>query len=233
MAEHMKTEMIQAVIGKAEKTGASLAGIAGIDDIKASPSYEIHKKTEWPENARSVLVLGLEHPKSEPSLDWWDRGKGGTPGNRKLMTMADSIAKWLMSDFAISARDLPYYLEKGGIFLKDAAVSAGLGIIGKNNLLITPAFGPRIRFRALFLDATSDLSGPGDFSPCVDCHMPCRKACPRKAFDQGAYIRADCKKQMVADKVSSKNSETEASPAFRVKYCRACEFACPAGKSCG
>jgi epoxyqueuosine reductase len=39
-------------------------------------------------------------------------------------------------------RPLPYKVEEGGMFLKDAATLAGLGIIGKNNLLITPEFEP-------------------------------------------------------------------------------------------
>jgi epoxyqueuosine reductase len=39
-------------------------------------------------------------------------------------------------------RPLQYKVEEAGMFLKDAATLAGLGIIGKNNLLITPEFEP-------------------------------------------------------------------------------------------
>jgi len=38
----------------------------------------------------------------------------------------------------INACPLPYRVEQGGILLKDAAVLAGLGVTGKNNLVITP-----------------------------------------------------------------------------------------------
>jgi len=82
---------------------------------------------------------------------------------------------------------LPYFVSKGGIYLKDAAVMAGLGCIGKNNLVITPDSGPRIRFRALMLDRKADVTGPVEFNPCEGCEQPCRKACPVKAFQSTVY----------------------------------------------
>jgi len=88
----------------------------------------------------------------------------------------------LNEEFSINARPLSYRIEEGGIFLKDAAALAGLGIIGKNNLLITPEYGPRVRLRALFLDLDLEPTGPIDFAPGEACDMPCRRACPQKAF---------------------------------------------------
>ena len=88
---------------------------------------------------------------------------------------------------------LPYHVGKGGIFLKDAAVLSGLSIIGMNNLLITPEFGPRVRLRALCLDVEVEPTGPVDFAPCETCDMPCRQACPEESFKNGAYKRVLCK----------------------------------------
>ncbi|MBC8492582.1 MAG: hypothetical protein H8D43_02260 [Chloroflexi bacterium] len=39
---------------------------------------------------------------------------------------------------SINACPQPYRVEQGRILLKDAAVLAGLGVMGKNNLVITP-----------------------------------------------------------------------------------------------
>jgi len=64
---------------------------------------------------------------------------------------------------------------------------AGLGCIGKNNLVITTGYGPRIRFRALLLDRKAETTGPLKFNPCEDCKQPCRKACPVKAFQNTVY----------------------------------------------
>ena len=64
---------------------------------------------------------------------------------------------------------------------------AGLGCIGKNNLVITPRYGPRIRFRAFLLDRKAEATGPLEFSLCEGCKQPCRKACPIKAFQNTVY----------------------------------------------
>ena len=103
--------------------------------------------------------------------------------------MSDQLKGSLAETFEIAAQPLPYHVEKGGIFLKDAAMLAGLGIIGANNLLITPQFGPRVRLRALFLDCElAAPTGPLNFSPCDGCNQPCWEACPQQAFVSGTAI---------------------------------------------
>ena len=64
---------------------------------------------------------------------------------------------------------------------------AGLGCIGNNNLVITPGYGPRIRFRALLIDQETEATGPLDFNPCEECEQPCREACPVKSFKKSVY----------------------------------------------
>jgi len=223
------------IIHKARELGASLAGIASVAELRRSPSYGIYdespyydgyKGVEWPAYARSVLVLALVHRPSEPELDWWSDIPGRTKGNRQLVGIAESLTAWL----AIDAYPLPYRLEQGGILLKDAAVLAGLGVIGKNNLVITPEFGPRVRLRGVFLDVDLEPSGPIEFDPCKGCDMPCRQACPRQAFRSGSYSRALCDLQMDQDVANSALVENwvENEPKSKVvKYCRACELACP------
>jgi epoxyqueuosine reductase len=139
----------------------------------------------------------------------------------------------MREEFNIKARLLPYHVERGGVFLKDAAVLAGQGVIGANNLLITPEYGPRIRLRALSIDAKFTPTGPLDFSPCDSCDIRCREACPQKAFTQGSYGRGFCVKQMGLDEANRATLETEVedTPRACVKYCRACELTCPIGQA--
>jgi epoxyqueuosine reductase len=199
------SEFTATVVEKAESLGASVAGVADIGTLKGSPSHRIypkigmdpevswqdapeealHHEVEWPADAVSAVVIGVEHPVSQPQLDWYD-GKG-TPGNRILIQITKELFEWLEETFSVKSYRPPYFIESTGIFLKDSAALAGLGCIGKNNLVITPEYGPRIRWRALLIDRAASATGPVDYDPCEGCPQPCRRACPVKAFDRTVY----------------------------------------------
>lgn len=228
------------IIEQTKAFGASSAGIARVSTLLESPSYAIYQNAPryggyselpWPQAARTVLVFALPHDRSDPSLDWWNEDiEGRTKGNRELIAIARRIKDWLREECAITSWPLPYQVEQGGVLLKDAAVMAGLGIIGKNNLLITPDFGPRVRLRAMFLDRDLDPTGPVDFAPCEGCPMPCLRACPQDAFrDDDQYKLVHCDRQMnkdVDNRVTVDDWE-DGAPGVVVQYCRACELACP------
>jgi len=258
------------VVEKAKDYGASLAGIARVDELRNSPSHAVYGKLgeykgigitqtkharqrgiEWPENAKSAIVIAIEHPDDRPELDWWKDGfTGGTEGNRILISIAAELSNWLEKEKGIKTNKLPYHIEKGGIFLKDAAVMAGLGCIGKNNMLVTPQYGPRVRLRALLTDKALLSTGPTDFDPCGACNAPCRKACPQRAFGEriyskeklglaqlpgrtGVYDRVQCNIQMQWDKDTAKEAISDGGDIRGkvVRYCRLCEWACPVSRS--
>jgi epoxyqueuosine reductase len=230
----------QLIVEKAKEMGASLAGVATLSSLRGSPSYQVYDKSPyyaryerflWPEDAHSVLALALVHDPSKPELDWWKSElPGRTLGNHMLMRIADGLSKWLMEEFKIRATPLSYYIEEGGVFLKDASVLAGLGTIGRNNLLITPEYGPRVRLRALYLDMELEATGPIDFNPCVGCPMPCQLACPQNAFQSGSYSKDTCDLQMGEDEEAQEVLGTlEDGRTLKIcrRYCRECELACP------
>jgi epoxyqueuosine reductase len=114
-------------------------------------------------------------------------------------------------------------------------------------MLVTPSNGPRIRLRALLIDAEIRPTGPIDFDPCADCNVYCRKVCPKEAMDDkasifqsiefseslpgsdGAYGRDLCNVRMEKDVVESAKNVHAKHPV--VKYYRRCELVCPAGKT--
>ena len=239
------------IVEKAKELGASAAGIATVDDLKASPSYEVYSESpfyeeydrnspnyfefkgfKWREEHKSILVWALVHPASEPALDWWSmKVKGFTPGMGVMRLQSKKLRIWMGEDLGINALSLPYQVEFGGAFLKDASHLAGLGVIGKNNLLVTPEFGTRVRLRGIFMEAELEPTGPLDFDPCNGCDRPCHKACPREAFRSGSFERPLCKKE---------NDKRDADvyildgdimgidePSEVTKPCRYCELACP------
>lgn len=257
-------EIGRQIVEIAIENGATLAGIAGAEALKESPSHVIYPQMDdyggigtvkddtvpdgqmfkWPHKGKSVLVIGLSHPQDKPELDWWD-GKG-TPGNRMLIDIMKRTRHRIEKDLKLSTRKLHYYVEQGGAFLKDAAVLAGLGCIGKNNLLVTPSYGPRIRLRASILDAEIAPDGPVSFDPCRDCKVYCRKVCPENAMHDkvpffetmdgsrevpgrdGTYDRHKCNIRMEKDIRESKDDVSGSQAP--IKYCRKCEFVCPAGR---
>ena len=220
------------------------AGIARLEDILKAPSYRVVPDgewstilsnegtvTEWPSDAKSVLVLGLHHPENNPRLDWLDAGN--TMGNRWLMEISDSLKQWLKEEHGLTALPLPYHVERGGLFLKDAAVLAGLGIVGRSNLLLNPEWGPRIRFRSILIEEDLEPTRPIEgFSPCESCGEICHSACPQNVFSTSVYYRPNCIAQLNAD-IANKLPDGEVGedeiPRLVIKYCRACEFACPVG----
>jgi len=240
----LKASLTAEIISQAESYDGIRAGIIGLEDVLRGPSYEATSEVpaeklplddvqavDRPKTARTVLILGLHHPEKDPRLDWWEQGDSW--GNRNLREISESLKHWLRKEHRITALPLPYHLEKGGIFLKDAAVLSGMGVIGRNNLLLHQEWGPRIRLRSILLEgdfhATESLAG---FSPCETCEGFCQKACPVKAFPQGEYSMAICRKQMDADEdnkvpdgLIGKNGRRN----WVIKYCRACELACPVG----
>ncbi len=262
-----QSEMTDRIVAKALSHGASLVGVASVAELKQSPSNVLAPRmaqntgvgsravaegvkpgeVAWPTNARSAVVIAVEHGEAEPELDWW-YGKKSPPGNRVLMRINRSLSSWVRDTLNIAVHEMPYHVEKGGIFLKDAAVMAGLGCIGRNNILVTPAYGPRIRLRALLLETEIAPTGPVDFDPCGDCDAPCRHECPQNAFDRpifsardtelnqlpgrdGTYSRATCNHQMRVDiDAASEDIDPESGRMEKIiKYCRRCELACPVG----
>jgi epoxyqueuosine reductase len=212
----------------AQSLGASLAGVTDIALLRNAPSYQAYGDVMFPPRAKSVLVLALAHRENEPELDWWGV-KGGTIGNQRLQQMTEKLKQWLNKEYNISVQPLPYQVGDGGIFLKDAAVLAELGVIGANNLLVTPEFGPRVRLRALFLDIEVTSTEKREFSPCNACDVPCRQACPQNVFFSGSYNKNLCEKQMKMDEANRVIMESSSQKLW-IKYCRACELVCPIGK---
>jgi len=70
----------------------------------------------------------------------------------------------------------------GDISLRHAAVGAGLGVIGKNRLLITHKWGPRVRLGAVVTDANLVVDKPMAEQLCDECDL-CVQSCPAEALN--------------------------------------------------
>ena len=121
MSTPSPSELTERIVEKARALGASVVGIADVGTLKRSPSHLIypkigmdpevpwqdapeealHHEVDWPADAVSAVVIGVEHPSSRPELDWYD-GKG-TPGNRILIRITKKLSAWLEETFSVKS----------------------------------------------------------------------------------------------------------------------------------
>jgi len=109
---------------------------------------------------------------------------------------------------------------------KVAANLAGLGWVGKNCLLITPEYGPRLRFATVLTDAPLTTGSPIK-NRCGSCTL-CADICPSKAIrgrafnsDEPRDVRIDAS---LCDMYTENRIQT-----FGDVNCGLCVYVCPHG----
>lgn len=123
--------------------------------------------------------------------------------------------------------DIEVLLESPLTFFshKHAAFLAGLGSFGLNNVLLTPEFGPRVRFTSIF--TTAEMKGdpiPGE-DLCTRC-LSCAVQCPVKAI-KSRYPSGSSSPPLINKMKCARRSEK-----LRKEYnspCGICIKVCPVG----
>jgi epoxyqueuosine reductase QueG len=87
--------------------------------------------------------------------------------------------------------------HRGRYSHKKAAVSCGLGTIGKSALFLHHRLGPRVRLGTLFTDCPLAESAKGSVSLCRDCDL-CVPSCPAHAI-RGIEWREGIKREEMFD----------------------------------
>lgn len=186
----MSAQLTAGVQRLAHEMGAELVGVASADAFEGAPTG--HHPRNLLRRARSVVVMGARlldgafelAPSREYSITY-------QVANLELDRIAFHVAKYLQGEghraLQVPASP-PYDLERnmGDLSHRHAAQLAGIGVFGKNSLLLSPEFGPRIRLTSVITDAALEPSTPLDVDLCGDCDI-CLHACPVDAF-KGAGI---------------------------------------------
>lgn len=186
---------------KALSLGFDLCGIASIDRFTDMPV--ISNPAVILPSCRSVIVVARKFLQ-------------GT--TQAASTIPYTIIRnYLSRTIDEQTVDLAYYLEENGavglptgaiepcnhsselrktmglISLKNAAHQAGLGVIGKNTLLITPQYGNMVWLGAVLTDAPLEPDPIIQKNPCqAQCHV-CMDACPVQALDGSLFMnQAKC-----------------------------------------
>ena len=185
-----------------------------------------------------ILLMILD----DPILDAWTQSRSWPAGknyiDEAIARVATSICLKLTKQ-GYPSRAFRY----SDAYLKHLSVHAGLGIIGRNNLLITPNYGPHIRLRGFLTTAPlkSFQSMIGKFDPCTGCTdpPPCVEACPSGAFKisqeikEGENLSSNNRKPRsgYTEYICREYSLANLKPIgpFTYLWCRACEEICPVG----
>jgi len=105
---------------------------------------------------------------------------------------------------------------------RHAAFLAGLGTFGVNNVILTPAFGPRVRFTSVFTEAVIPPDPVREEPLCTRC-MQCVRVCPAHALPGDDYPDGLTDKRACA---------TRSEELFRrsISPCGFCIKVCPVGE---
>jgi epoxyqueuosine reductase len=171
-AEEMTAQLKKA----ARFYGAALVGVTEVNPLWVlTHEKKTMKPLELPDWVKYAVVMAVE-------MD--DRGIATAPAcpgtaatGKGYLDMA--VLSALVAEFI---RNLSYNALPAGNDLAlniPLAVDAGLGQVGRNGLLITPEFGPRIRLCKVFTDLPLEPDRPVNFGVtefCKTCKR-CAKAC--------------------------------------------------------
>jgi len=105
---------------------------------------------------------------------------------------------------------------------RHAAYLAGLGTFGVNNMLLTPEFGPRVRFASIFTAAEIPGDRVMEEDLCTRC-MQCRDVCPVDALGSADYPEELTDKDACSGRSEELNRR-------HISPCGLCIRVCPVGK---
>jgi epoxyqueuosine reductase len=198
----------ESIIGFCLERGADLVGFAPVarwDEADEVPA-DFRPRAIWPP-ARTVIVIGIQMAlpvvETTPSVLHMELYR---TVNRQLDDLAVALMNHLNRRGHASfffARDTYSSLaaledgRRAAFSHVMAAKYAGLGTIGLSHCLLTPEFGPRVRFVSVF--TTAGLPGDAIVSEelCIRCGM-CAQTCPARALKKkegsvvGEYDKGAC-----------------------------------------
>jgi epoxyqueuosine reductase QueG len=243
--------LTQNVKKEAKKAGFVTIGISNPEMLRGLPYGKIDYvgvlKTPDQElpKVKSVIMMGIHA---------WDAAfniavdSSNLHVNKKRRPRVPLEWYQLYSQIARSkAWIIAHYLEKRGfdsipssaIPLKTAVVKCGLGCQGKNTLLVTPTFGPRIRLFSVLTTAELDIDEPYKEDLCKDCDK-CVLACPAKAIEPYrlkvnkcmVYASENPRSADVADETKELAKKLVKRPTSNsLIECTTCLEVCPIGKT--
>jgi epoxyqueuosine reductase len=238
MTEDLKDQknLKMAVLQRCEWMEIPLVGIANVERWENPPFQpwmpeEFYPQSIYPE-AKSVIVIGL--PVSLPVLE-----TSPSIYYRELYKTVNSLLDQYTYRLANFLNDMGFpsvFVPRDGygsikVLLENpiaffshrhAALLSGLGNFGVNNMVLTPEYGPRVRFGSVLTSARLPPDPVLVEDLCIKC-MRCVDMCPSNALDKENYPQGLTNKKACAS-YSAELNEQYVSP------CGICIKVCPVGQ---
>lgn len=112
---------------------------------------------------------------------------------------------------------------------KYAAVNAGLGWIGKNDVLVTEKYGPRVRLAVVLMDYTFEYGEKITESKCGSCNR-CIDICPHKVLKGKEWSLDALRDDLIDYHLCNQKRSTYIEKHGRKNACGLCMVVCPYGK---
>jgi epoxyqueuosine reductase QueG len=185
----------------AMKSGADLSGIAPVERFVNAP-VGFHPSDIY-SGAKSVIAIAIKEPESS---FYANSPVPYTYMTEKLLNKLFDITLKMVLELekrgvvAIVVPSEPYeYWDKdsmtgkGILSLKHTAYLAGLGVIGRNTLLLTKEFGNLVRLSALIINVEVEGDPIQNFKLCSDSCNLCISSCPVGAIENGSVTQKKCR----------------------------------------
>ncbi len=168
--------------------GADLCGITDMDDrwlyaSRVDTRDMSEAPNDLPPGMTSVIVMG--HQMDEALVATYPSALAGAATGREYSHEAAIVMQ-----LAAYIRNLGYEatasMNDTGLVIP-YAIKSGLGEYARNQMVITPEFGPRLRFSKIFtnLPLAQDTPKPRGVRAFCDICTKCADACPVKALPYG------------------------------------------------
>ena len=168
--------------------GADLCGVTDLDErwiytarVDARDMSEVDH--DLPAGLNSVIVLG--HEMDEELVATYPSALAGAATGREYSHEAAIVMQVAGYIRNLGYEAVPSMNDTGLVI--PFAVKAGLGEYARNQMVITPEFGPRLRFSKIFtnLPLAHDTPRPRGVRDFCDICTRCADACPVKALPYG------------------------------------------------
>lgn len=211
-------------------------GIASAESFERAPAGT--RPTDLMPQCKSVIVFAVKHlDVFATSCNLACQAYSQDVTNRETLHQAYRISRFMekhgLNAFPIVASVCmwPFGKEEdvaGRISLRHAAQLAGLGHIGRNAMLVTPEYGPRVQLGAILTDAELPPSPMLVENPCTACDL-CIAECPADALQApppaDEYSPVDREKCM-----DFRREHGGKSPLGYPNACGICRAVCPVGR---